>query len=220
MPHLMALPWRQRLLSPWSKPVLAVLCLAPALQLVALALADALGANPAENLIRSTGDWALRMLCLTLAITPLRVLTQTPQLARFRRMLGLFTFFYAVLHALCYLWFDMGFEVGEVLRDITKRPFILVGVVAFVLLLILAGTSFHAAVRWLGAKRWQGLHRAVYAIAPLVILHFYWMRAGKRLWGEVWFYAAVLGLLLLWRVWARGRKNRVLAPRPRHAGHL
>jgi len=120
-------------------------------------------------------------------------------LAKLRRMLGLFTYFYVVLHLLCYSWLDMGFEWAEIVSDIAKRPFILVGFSAFVLLTPLALTSFNRATRWLGAKRWQGLHRVVYIVAVLAVLHFFWMRAGKSDFAEVLVYAAVLFALLVWR---------------------
>jgi sulfoxide reductase heme-binding subunit YedZ len=161
---------------------------------------DALGANPAEYLIRATGDWTLRLLCVTLAVTPLRVMFGLPELAKLRRMLGLFTYFYVVLHLLCYSWLDMGFEWGDIAADIAKRPFILVGFSAFVLLTPLALTSFTRAIRWLGAKRWQWLHRLVYGVAVLAVLHFFWMRAGKSNFAEVFVYASVLFVLLAWRV--------------------
>ncbi len=163
------------------------------------AATDALGANPAEFLSRATGDWTLRLLCLTLAITPLRQFLSWPELARFRRMLGLLTYFYALLHLLCYSWLDMGFDWADTLRDITKRPFIWLGFGAFVLLTLLAATSLNRAVRWLGSKRWQRLHQSVYAIAALSLLHFFWMRAGKNNFTEVWVYAAVIAVLLGWR---------------------
>jgi sulfoxide reductase heme-binding subunit YedZ len=146
-------------------------------------------------------------LCLVLAVTPLRVITGTPALARFRRLLGLNVFAYATLHLLCYAWLDMGLELPDIAKDIAKRPFILVGFAAMVLLLLLAATSYQRAQRWLGAKRWQQLHRAVYAVAVLAILHFYWMRAGKQDFAEVAVYAAVLGLLLGWRVWHARHKR-------------
>jgi len=139
-------------------------------------------------------------LCLTLAITPLRQFLGWPELARFRRMLGLLTYFYALLHLLCYFWLDMGFDWADTLRDITKRPFIWLGFGAFVLLTLLAATSFNRAVRWLGSKRWQRLHQSVYAIAALSLLHFFWMRAGKNNFTEVWVYAGVISVLLGWRV--------------------
>lgn len=134
-----------------AKPLLFTLCLLPLAWLVYGAATDGLGANPAEALIRATGDWTLRLLCLALAVTPVRIALGVPALARMRRMLGLFTFFYAALHLLCYAWFDMGFDAAEIARDIAKRPFILVGMAAFALLLLLAATSFNRAIRWLGA---------------------------------------------------------------------
>jgi sulfoxide reductase heme-binding subunit YedZ len=122
-----------------------------------------------------------------------------PELAKLRRMLGLFTYFYVVLHLLCYSWLDMGFEWTDIATDIADRPFILVGFSAFVLLTPLALTSFNRAIRWLGAKRWQWLHRLVYVVAVLAVLHFFWMRAGKSNFAEVFVYASVLFALLAWR---------------------
>ena len=191
------------LMHPAAKPVVFGLALLPLAWLVFAAATDALGANPAEALIRALGDWTLRMLCLVLAVTPLRVLTATPALARFRRMLGLFVFFYAGLHLLSYAWFDMGLDGPEIVRDVIKRPFILVGMLAGLLLTLLAATSFNRAIRWLGGARWRVLHRAVYAVAGLAILHFYWMRAGKNNFAEVWLYGAILAVLLGWRLWRR-----------------
>jgi sulfoxide reductase heme-binding subunit YedZ len=182
------------------KPVLWLLCLMPFAWLVWGAANDALGANSAEYLIRATGDWTLRMLCVTLAVTPLRVMFGVPELAKLRRMLGLFTYFYVVLHLLCYSGFDMGFDWTDIAADIAKRPFILVGFSAFVLLTPLALTSFNRAIRWLGAKRWQWLHRLVYGVAALAVLHFFWMRAGKHNFAEVFVYASILFVLLAWRV--------------------
>lgn len=172
---------------------------------------DRLGANPAEALIRSLGDWALRALVLVLAITPLRVAAGWPQLARFRRMAGLFVFFYASLHWLAYAWFDMGLVWADIVADVPQRPFILVGTLAWLLLLALALTSFRRAIRRLGAARWQALHRAVYAVAVLALLHFFWMRAGKNDQAEVLVYAAVLGVLLLWRLWRHAASARAAA---------
>jgi sulfoxide reductase heme-binding subunit YedZ len=184
-----------------AKPFIFVLCTLPFFYLVWGASNDALGANPAEYLIRATGDWTLRFLCITLAVTPLRVATAIPELLRMRRMLGLFVYFYVSIHLLCYGWLDMGFEWIDIAADIAKRPFILVGFTAFILLTPLAATSFNRGIRWLGAKRWQLLHRAVYGVAVLAILHFYWMRAGKSNFAEVIVYGAILAALLLWRVW-------------------
>jgi sulfoxide reductase heme-binding subunit YedZ len=187
------------LLHPAAKPLLFMLCLLPFGWLFYGALADTLGANPAETLIRSTGDWTLRFLCITLAVTPLRVWTGQPALARFRRMLGLFAFFYVVLHFLSYSWLDMGFELDAIARDIPKRPFALVGFSAFLLLIPLAATSFNRAIKALGAARWQLLHRLVYAVVLLGLLHFFWMRAAKNNFAEVALYAAIVAVLLGWR---------------------
>jgi sulfoxide reductase heme-binding subunit YedZ len=190
---------RSVLLHGLAKPIVFGLMLLPFAWLFYAAAANELGANPAEALIRATGDWTLRALCLVLAVTPLRVTTGTPALARFRRMLGLFVYFYAALHLLSYSWFDMGFGVPEIIRDIIKRPFILVGFSAFLLLTPLALTSFNRAIKALGARRWQLLHKLIYVVAGLAVLHFFWMRAGKNDFAEVFVYAALLGVLLGWR---------------------
>ena len=191
---------RPGLRSRWAKPLLFGVCLLPLLWLLRGIGLDALGANPAEFLIRATGDWTLRALCLALAVTPLRVRLGLPELARLRRMLGLFTAFYACLHLVCYAWFDMGWDLTDITADIAKRPFILVGFAGWLLLSVLSATSFNAAIRWLGAKRWQALHRVVYGVAALALLHFFWMRAGKQNFAEVAVYAVILGGLLGWRV--------------------
>ncbi|MCR5883743.1 sulfoxide reductase heme-binding subunit YedZ [Rhizobacter sp. J219] len=195
MPALRS-PW----LHPAAKPLLFVACALPFAWLLYGALANTLGPNPAEALIRGTGDWTLRFLCITLAVTPLRVMTGQPALARFRRMLGLFAFFYGVLHFLSYGWLDMGFDVDAIVRDIPKRPFALVGFLALMLMVPLAATSFNRAIKALGAKRWQLLHKLIYAIVLLGLLHFFWMRASKNDLAEVGLYAAVIALLLGWRV--------------------
>ena len=171
------------------------------------ALTDQLGANPAEALIRATGDWALRGLCLTLAVSPLRQLLGWPELLRFRRLLGLLTFGYASLHLLCYAWFDMGLDWADIVRDIPKRPFVLVGTAAFALLLLMAVTSWNGAIRRLGTRRWQALHRSIYAVAVLAILHFWWMRAGKNNFTEVWVYGLMLAGLLGWRIVRRRHRH-------------
>jgi len=194
-----------------AKPVLFALALLPFAWLMVGAFTDGLGANPAEYLLRATGVWTLRFLCLTLAITPLRVITNTPALVRFRRMLGLFVYFYGVMHLLSYSWFDKGFDVADIARDIAKRPFILVGFSAFVLLTPLAATSFNRAIRALGLRRWKTLHKLVYLIAGLAILHFFWMRAGKHDFTEVTLYGAIVSVLLGWRLLQFLRKKR---PRP------
>ncbi|MCA0244884.1 MAG: sulfoxide reductase heme-binding subunit YedZ [Proteobacteria bacterium] len=186
-----------------AKPLVFLACLLPLAWLLWGAVADRLGPNPAEALIRGTGDWTLRFLCLTLAVTPLRHWTGWHALARFRRLLGLYTFCYGVLHFLCFAWLDMGFDLAAIVKDINKRPFILVGTAALLLMLPLAATSFNRAIKALGAKRWQALHRLVYAVALLALLHFFWMRAGKNDFGEWSIYAAIVALLLGWRVWRR-----------------
>jgi len=179
----------------------------PALSLLQGALANTLGANPAEVLIRSTGDWTLRALCLVLAVTPARIWLGQPLLARYRRLLGLTVFVYAFLHLLGYAWLDMGLDLANIGRDIAKRNFILVGFAAFVLLLAMALTSFNRAIRALGARRWQALHRSVYAVAGLGLLHFFWMRSGKQDFAEVAVYAALLAGLLGWRLWRALRQR-------------
>ena len=197
------------LLHPAAKPLVFILCLLPFAWLFYGALTNQLGANPAEALIRATGDWTLRFVCIVLAVTPLRTLAGLPALARFRRMLGLFVYFYVVVHLLSYSWFDMGFDVADIAKDIAKRPFILVGFSAFVLLTPLAATSFNAAIKALGARRWQQLHKLVYVIAGLGLLHFFWMRAGKNNFAEVFVYAAIIAVLLGWRVAHYLKKKRL-----------
>lgn len=195
------------------KPIIFVLCLIPTLFLTYGAFTDGLGPNPAEYLIRATGDWSLRFLCIVLALTPLRVFSRWSGLARYRRMLGLFVYFYVVLHLFCYSFFDKGLDVAEIGNDIIKRPFILVGFLAFLLLTPLAGTSFNRAIKAIGGKRWQMLHRLVYPVAGLGILHFFWMRAGKNDFNEVFVYALIIAFLLGWRVWNWWVKKRLRASR-------
>jgi sulfoxide reductase heme-binding subunit YedZ len=202
------------LLHKTAKPLVFLACLLPFAWLVYGAFTDGLGANPAEYLIRATGDWTLRFLCIVLAVTPLRVSLKLTALARYRRMLGLFAYFYVAVHLLSYSWFDMGFDIGEIAKDIAKRPFILVGFAAFVLLTPLAATSFNRAIKALGAKRWQRLHKLVYLIAGLGLLHFFWMRAGKNNFAEVFVYAGIVAVLLAWRVWHFLRQKRLAAARP------
>lgn len=196
------------LLHPAAKPLVLGLGLAPFAWLLWGALANTLGANPGEALIRGTGDWTLRLLCATLAVTPLREAFGLQALARLRRMLGLLAFFYGLLHLLCWGWLDMGLELAAMWKDIAKRPFILVGSLALLGMLPLAATSFNRAIKALGAARWKRLHRVVYAVALLALLHFFWMRAGKNDFGEWAIYAAVMAALLGWRLrgWLRRRR--------------
>lgn len=197
--------------APLAKPVWFLASLGPAIWLTFAVFADRLGANPAEALIRSSGDWSLRALCMVLAITPVRTELGLPALARFRRMAGLYVYFYATLHFLAYSGLDMGLEPADIGADIAKRPFILVGFLGWLLLSALALTSFDRAIRWIGGLNWRRLHRAVYAVALLAILHFFWMRAAKHNFFEVAIYASLLGALLLWRL--RGRFNKLLGRR-------
>jgi sulfoxide reductase heme-binding subunit YedZ len=201
------------------KPLVFMLALLPFANLLVGALTHGLGPNPAEALTRGTGDWTLRLICLTLVVTPLRQITGWVVIARWRRMLGLYSFFYGLLHFLCYAWLDMGFDLAQVVRDIPKRPFVLVGTLALLLMLPLAATSSNRAVKAMGSTRWRQLHRLVYVIALLGLLHFFWMRSAKNDFGEVGIYAAVVALLLGWRAMHAWR-TRALATggRKHHAG--
>jgi sulfoxide reductase heme-binding subunit YedZ len=173
------------------------------------ALTDQLGANPAEALIRGLGESTLQLLCVVLLITPLRVSTGWPRLARWRRPMGLAVFAHALLHAVAYAWLDQSWDVAALMLDVWDRPFITVGMAATLFLLAMALTSWNGAIRALGARRWQALHRSVYAVAVLAVLHFYWMRMGKNHFGEVWFYGLVLATLLGWRAWCWLRQRRL-----------
>jgi sulfoxide reductase heme-binding subunit YedZ len=187
----------------WAKWIVFGLSLLPLLRLIALGFQDRLSANPIEFITRATGDWTLYFLCLTLAVTPLRRLTGLNALIRFRRMLGLFTFFYASLHFLTFIWFDHFFDLAEMVSDILKRPFIAMGFSAFVLLVPLALTSNDFMLRKLG-RRWSVLHRLIYLIAILALLHFWWMRAGKNNFIEPLVIGAVVAVLLVLRlIWLR-----------------
>jgi sulfoxide reductase heme-binding subunit YedZ len=201
------------LVHPAAKPLLFVLCLLPFAWYLWGALANTLGANPAEALLRGTGDWVLRFLVITLAVTPLRDWLHWTALLRHRRMLGLFAFFYGCVHFLCYAWLDMGLDLTAIVRDIPKRPFILVGTLALVLMAPLAATSFNRAIRAMGPKRWKQLHRTVYAVALLGLLHFFWMRAAKHNFAEWSVYAGVLAVLLGWRLRGlRGALSKAAPP--------
>ena len=194
------------------KRALFVSALLPLLINVWLAAQDRLGANPIESLTRSSGDWTLYFLALTLAITPLRRLSGQHWLQAMRRMLGLFAFFYACLHFTTFIWFDHFFDLGEIGRDVWKRPFITVGFTALLLLIPLAVTSTNAMQRRLG-RRWSQLHRLVYGVALLALLHFWWMRAGKQNFAEPILMSAIIMILLAARAvgptqrWIRARKG-------------
>ncbi|TYQ12295.1 UNVERIFIED_ORG: sulfoxide reductase heme-binding subunit YedZ [Zoogloea ramigera] len=188
------------------KAIVFLAALIPLARMVYLTVTGQL-VEPLEFITRSTGDWTLYFLCITLAITPLRRLTKWNWLVKLRRMLGLFMFFYGVLHFMTFLWFDHFFDLAEMWKDVLRRPFITVGFIAFVLLIPLAATSTNAMIRRLGGKRWQWLHRLIYVIAPLAILHFWWMKAGKHNFTEPIIYGSILAVLLGLRVFWALRKQ-------------
>ena len=195
------------------KPLIFLICLIPLARLIFLGFTGGLGANPIEFVTRSTGTWTLTGLMITLAVTPLRRLTGYNALIRYRRMLGLFSFFYASLHFTTYIWLDQFFSLPDILKDIYKRPFITVGFVAFVLLIPLAATSTNAMMRRLG-KRWQQLHRLVYLIGALGVLHYVWL--VKKDLTQPLIYGAVLLVLLALRIpfvasWLSGWRQARLA---------
>jgi len=200
------------------KSVMFVAALLPFARLLLFAIIGGLGANPIEFVTRNTGDWTLYFLCVTLAITPLRRLSKWNWLLKLRRMLGLFVFFYVVLHFTTFFWFDHFFDIDEMLKDVVKRPFITVGFAAFAMLFPLALTSTNGMVRRLGGKRWQSLHRTIYLIALLAILHFWWMKAGKHDFAQPILFGTIIAILLAMRVYwsamqARFQKRQV-SPTP------
>jgi sulfoxide reductase heme-binding subunit YedZ len=181
------------------KVFIFLMALFPLGRLVWLGFDDGLGANPMEFITRSTGTWALVFLCITLAMTPLRLVTNATIWIRFRRMLGLFSFFYACLHFGIWLWLDQDFDLVEMWKDVVKRPFITMGFISFVLLIPLAFTSTHWAQRKLG-RHWMQLHRVIYLIACTVILHYWWHKAGKNDLDTVSIYAVIILILLCFRI--------------------
>jgi sulfoxide reductase heme-binding subunit YedZ len=199
---------RALLMSRATKPAVFLLALSPLLLLVWRGLTMRLGANPAQAVIWTTGLWALRMLLITLAVTPLRVVTGWTELARLRRMLGLFTFAYAVLHFLSYFGLLNDFSVAQVARDVVKHPFVLAGMSALLLLTPLAATSTNGMIRRLGAQRWRTLHRLVYLIAPIAVFHYWWAKLAKNNTADPKIYALLLALLLGWRI-ARAMRARL-----------
>ena len=191
----------------WIKILVFLLCLAPLARLGWLAWQQDLGANPIERITHFTGDWTLRLLVATLSVTPLRKLLGVPVLIRYRRMLGLFAFFYGSLHFLTYIWLDKFFDLHDVAKDVAKRPFITVGFTAFVLLIPLAVTSTAGWIRRMGGRRWQLLHRLIYATAALAVVHYYWLvKSDIRL---PVFYGTLVAVLLGYRLamHLRGRKG-------------
>ena len=182
-----------------------ILCLLPLGRLLWAAYSDDFGPNPVEFVQRWTGSWTFNLLLITLCITPLRTITQWHWLLRLRRMLGLFCFFYACLHFLSFIGFDHAFVVEDIAKDIYKRPFVSVGFAAFILLIPLAATSSNWAIRKLGGRKWQEVHRSIYLIGILAALHYFWLvKATALLWPLA--YSVVLAILLGWRIRERRRK--------------
>jgi sulfoxide reductase heme-binding subunit YedZ len=197
------------LTSKWTKVVVFIACLAPLAKLFLLGVQGdpTFTANSKQFVEHWTGDWTLRFLIITLAITPVRTILKTPQLIRFRRMLGLFAFFYGCLHFAAWLWLDRYFNWPEMLKDVAKRPYITVGFTGFVLMIPLAITSTAGWIRRLGGKRWQLLHRAIYLSAIAGVIHYYWLvKSDVR---KPLQYAAMVAVLLAWRVasWFNDRRQ-------------
>ena len=194
--------------SKWSKLVVFLLCLMPLGLLGWRALHHDLTANPIEFITHATGDWTLRFLVITLCITPFRKLLRLPELIRFRRMLGLFAFFYACLHFTTYIWLDKFFDLSEMWKDVAKRKYITVGFTAFLLLIPLAITSTAGWIRRLGGKRWQMLHRLIYFSAAFGVIHYYWLVKSAII--KPLIYGSIVALLLLWRLMdSLWKKNQV-----------
>ena len=181
------------------KALVFLVSLLPLLRLIYLGFTNDLSANPIEFITRSTGTWALVLLCITLAITPLRMMTGSSIWIRYRRMLGLFSFFYACIHFGIWIWLDLDFDLIEMWKDVLKRPFITMGFLSFVLMIPLALTSNHWAQKKLG-RRWSLLHRSIYVIAGTVILHYWWHKAGKNDLQTVSIYAGAIIILLAIRL--------------------
>ena len=198
---------RKILVSKWTKAFLFVICFVPLAAIAGPFFHGDIIPNPVEFIQHATGDWILRFLCLTLAITPLRKILKVPELIRFRRMLGLFAFFYACLHFTTYIWFDKLFDLSEIWKDVAKRRYITVGFAAFLLLMPLAITSTQGWIRRLGGRRWQTLHRVIYISAILGVVHYYWLVKSAII--RPFAYAAVVALLLGWRVaaWLKRRPS-------------
>jgi sulfoxide reductase heme-binding subunit YedZ len=194
--------------SKWSKPVVFLICLGPLAALGWQALHGELTANPIEFITHATGDWTLRFLIITLCVTPFRKILHLPELIRFRRMLGLFAFFYACLHFTTYIWLDKFFDLSEMWKDIAKRKYITVGLTAFLLLIPLAITSTAGWIRRLGGKRWQQLHRLIYFSAALGVIHYYWLVKSAVI--RPLTYGAIVAVLLLWRLFASLSKKKQL----------
>ena len=205
---------RTLLTSKWTKAAVFLLCLLPLASLGWRALHNGLTANPIEFITHATGDWTLRFIVITLAITPFRRLLGLPDLIRFRRMFGLFAFFYGCLHFTTYIWLDKFFALAEMWKDVSKRPYITMGFLAFVLMIPLALTSTAGWIRRLGGRNWQLLHRAIYITAVAGVIHYYWLVKSAVI--RPLTYAAIVAILLLWRLadkfWPRARVIRAASP--------
>jgi sulfoxide reductase heme-binding subunit YedZ len=196
----------------WTKVFVFALCLVPFLLLVRDWRNDALGPNPVEKITHTTGDWTIYLLLITLSVTPLRKLFNFPSLIRFRRMLGLFAFFYGCLHLATYVWLDQSFDWPALWKDVYKRPFVTAGFAAWLLMVPLALTSTAWSIRKLGGKRWQRLHRLIYFSALGGVIHYYWLvKSDVR---RPLLYGAILLVLMLYRgaIWLRPKTPRPSAP--------
>ena len=191
----------------WFKALVFLACLAPLAWPFWRAWNQDLTANPIEYVTHFTGDWTIRMLVASLAVTPLRKLLGLPDLIRFRRMIGVFAFFYGCLHLVTYIWLDKFFDLNEILKDVAKRRFITVGFAAFVLLIPLAVTSTKGWVRRLGGKRWQRLHRLVYVCALFGAVHYYWLVKSDHRKPLLYFSLVVALLAYRGLVWAAKRRK-------------
>jgi sulfoxide reductase heme-binding subunit YedZ len=203
--------------SRWTKALLWVLCLVPLGWLSWRAWNQDLTANPIEYVTHFLGDWTIRLIVATLAVTPLRKLFHLPDLIRFRRLIGLFAFFYGTLHFLTWLWIDKFFDFQEIVKDVVKRPYITVGFAAFILMMPLAVTSTTGWIRRLGGKRWQLLHRLIYISAIAGVVHYYWLvKSDIRL---PLLYGTLVFVLLGYRVvaWLLSRRGRIARPAPKRA---
>ena len=199
----------------WTKVLVFVVCLLPLFWVGWRAYHQNLTANPIEYITHFTGDWTLRFVVLTLAVTPLRKLLGAPDLIRFRRMIGLYAFFYGSLHFVTYIWLDKFFDLAEMFKDVVKRPYITAGFTGFVLMLPLAVTSTKGWIRRMGGKRWQWLHRLVYVSGVAGVIHYYWLvKSDIRLPAM---YGAFVGVLLAYRaiVWALNRRQRARVKEPK-----
>ncbi len=202
--------WRGLMSVRWLRPLIRLAGWGPLAWLVVSAATDGLGANPTEFVIRDTGSWALIFLCASLSMTPLRVLLALPQLAPYRRMFGLFAFAYAGIHLTAYIAWDQAFDLNDIIKDVIKRPFITMGMASFSGLLLLAATSPKAMVRGMGAVRWKRLHKLVYVVGVLVIVHFWWHKSAKHDLRRPAMYGAVIAASYAARglIRARGRASR------------